>query len=93
MILMSSVLPRYSGSPKTLIPLPKEGFRFGPFKTYQVPVKRIEELANLKFSKAIRDADVFSAGEINEMIATARYIEINSEEDIVLTAKGRRNRR
>ncbi len=65
--------------------MPVEGFRYGAFKTYQVPVKRVEELADLKFSKAIRDADVFSVDEIEEMVTTARYIEINSEYDIVLT--------
>jgi endonuclease G, mitochondrial len=66
--------------------MPEEGFRYGPFKTYQVPITRIEELADLKFSKAVRDADVFSADESKEMIATARYIEITSEDDIVLTS-------
>lgn len=65
--------------------MPEEGFRFGPFRTYQVPVKRIEELADLKFSKAIRDADVFSENEINEMVSSNRFIEITSEDDIVLT--------
>lgn len=65
--------------------MPKEGFRYGPFRTYQVPVKRIEELADLKFSKSISDADVFSQDEINEMVKTARFIEITSEDDIVLT--------
>ena len=65
--------------------MPTEGFRYGPFKTYQVPVKRVEELADLKFSKSVRDADVFKGDEIREMIATARFIEIKGEEDIVLT--------
>lgn len=65
--------------------MPVEGFRYGPFKTYQVPLKKIEELADLKFSKALRDADVFTPEEIREMTETARYIEINSAEDIVLT--------
>jgi endonuclease G len=65
--------------------MPLEGFRYGPFKTYQVPIKRIEELADLKFSKTIRDADVFTPSEIQEMVATARYIEVNSMNDIVLT--------
>ncbi len=67
--------------------MPTEGFRFGSFKTYQVPVKRIEELADLRFSKSIRAADVFSAGEVEEMVATARYIEITAANDIVLTTK------
>jgi endonuclease G len=66
--------------------MPEEGFRFGPFKTYQVPVKRVEELSDVKFPKAVRDADVFGADEINEMISTGRYVEINSGEDVVLTS-------
>lgn len=65
--------------------MPEEAFRYGAFKTYQVPLKRIEELADLKFSKSVRDADVFGADEVEEMVATARYIEITSENDIVLT--------
>jgi endonuclease G len=65
--------------------MPEEAFRFGAFKTYQVPIKRIEELADLKFSKSVRDADVFGMDEVEEMVTTARYIEINSEDDIVLT--------
>lgn len=67
--------------------MPKEGFRFGPFKTYQVPLARVEELADIKFSKAVRDADVFGANEIKEMIATGRFLEITSGEDIVLTTR------
>jgi len=65
--------------------MPVEGFRYGPFKTYQTPLKRIEELADLKFPKSVRDADVFGMDEFEEMVTTARYIEINSEDDIVLT--------
>jgi endonuclease G len=65
--------------------MPKEGFRYGPFRTYQVPITRIEELADLKFPKTVRDADVFTPEESQEMVATARYIEITSETDIVLT--------
>jgi endonuclease G len=67
--------------------MPTEGFRFGPFKTYQVPLKRVEELADLTFSKAVRDADVFGAAEIREMAATGRFLEITSAEDIVLTPR------
>jgi endonuclease G, mitochondrial len=66
--------------------MPEEGFRYGPFKTYQVPVRRIEKLADLKFSKSLRSADVFSDEEITEMFATSRYVEINSADDIVLTS-------
>ncbi len=65
--------------------MPEEGFRFGPFKTYQVPVRRVEGLARVKFPKAVRDADVFGESEINEMVTTGRFVEINSGDDIVLT--------
>jgi len=65
--------------------MPEEAFRFGPFKTYQVPLKRIEKLADLRFPKAVREADVFSSAETNEMVQKARYVEINTAEDIVLT--------
>lgn len=65
--------------------MPEEGFRFGAFKTYQVPLKRIEELADLRFTKAVRDSDVFRADEIREMVASGRYVEIDSPEDIILT--------
>ena len=67
--------------------MPEEGFRYGAFKTYQVPLKRIQQLADIKFSKPTLDADVFSGPEINEMIHTARYVEIRSSEDIVLTKR------
>jgi endonuclease G len=65
--------------------MPEEGFRFGPFKTYQVPLKRVEELADLRFPKAVRDGDVFGEDEINEMVSTGRYVEIESGDDVVLT--------
>jgi endonuclease G len=69
--------------------MPKEGFRYGPFKTYQVPLRRIEELADVKFSKPVRDSDVFREGEIEEMVSTARYVEITSAEDVILTRSRR----
>jgi endonuclease G, mitochondrial len=65
--------------------MPEEAFRFGPFKTYQVPLKRIETLADLKFPKAVRDTDVFGGEGISETVQEALYVEINSPEDIVLT--------
>ena len=71
--------------------MPKEGFRYGPFKTYQVPLRRIEELADVKFSKAVRDSDVFRQDEIEETVSTARYVEITSADDIILT-RSRNNR-
>lgn len=59
--------------------MPEEGFHYGVFKTYLAPIKRIEELVDLKFSKSVRDADVFGMDEVEEMFAPARYIEINSK--------------
>lgn len=67
--------------------MPEEGFRYGPFKTYQVPLKRIEALADVAFTKAVRDADVFGSDEITEMIGSGRYVEITSSADVVLTRK------
>jgi endonuclease G len=65
--------------------MPLEGFRYGPFKTYQVPLSRVEELADLAFPAAVRNADVFGKDAGKEMVATARYVEITSAQDIVLT--------
>lgn len=65
--------------------MPLEGFRYGPFKTYQVPLLRAEELAGLRFPAAVRNADVLGKDAGNEMVATARYVEITSAQDIVLT--------
>jgi endonuclease G, mitochondrial len=63
--------------------MPTEGFRYGAFRTYQVALRRVEELADLKFSAAVRKADVF-AGSSEE--ATQRPgIEIRGPEDIVLS--------
>lgn len=67
--------------------MPEEAFRFGAFKTYQVPLKQIQELTDLKFSKQLLNADVFGTEEVNEMIASKRYLEVNSHADIVLTKK------
>jgi endonuclease G, mitochondrial len=67
--------------------MPEEGFRYGPFKTYQVPISRIEAVADLKFAKKISTADVFSGLEVTEMVRSARYVEITSSSDIVLTRK------
>ncbi len=80
-LLISAYMLSQEGS------MPLESFRFGPFKTYQVPLSRVEELADLKFSKAVRDADVFGADEIKEMVSTGRFIEITEGSDIVLTSK------
>jgi endonuclease G, mitochondrial len=64
--------------------MPLEGFRYGPFKTYQVPLRRIEALADLTFSPEVQEADVFNGSEFEEMIQTARYVEIQGASDIVL---------
>jgi endonuclease G, mitochondrial len=69
--------------------MPEEGFRFGPFKTYQVPLTLIEEVADLKFERTMREADVFTASEAEFMGDTGRFIEINDVSDIVLTRKRR----
>ncbi len=63
--------------------MPKEGFRYGEFKTYQVPVKKIEQVADLKFPKQVQDADVFGQSA-KEILASNKYLEITSVEDIVL---------
>ncbi len=65
--------------------MPLEGFRYGPFKTYQVPVSRIANLADLTLAEAITNADVFNSEEVSEMINSARYLEITSADDLVLT--------
>jgi endonuclease G len=65
--------------------MPKEGFRYGPFKTFQVPLRHIEQLADLRFSKAVRESDVFDAEQILEMVSTGHYIEVISPDDIFLT--------
>jgi len=71
--------------------MPEEGFRYGPFKTYQVPLPKVAEAADLKFSGATLRADVFGT-DATEMIASGRFIEITSAGDIVLgNAKGRRS--
>lgn len=64
--------------------MPQEGFRFGAFKTYQVPITKIEKEADIRFSKAIRDADVFGGESLAEMVHTGRFLEINGAADIYL---------
>jgi endonuclease G len=71
--------------------LPREGFRYGPFKTYQVPLQKVVDSADLKFSRAMMEADVFGAVDVSEMLISGRFVEITSEQDLVLTRpKGRR---
>jgi endonuclease G len=65
--------------------MPQESFRFGPFRTYQVPLARVEAEADLKFSQEVQQADVFRAAEVREMLASQRFVEINSAQDIILT--------
>jgi endonuclease G, mitochondrial len=67
--------------------MPQEGFRFGPFKTYQVPLSKVEEAADIKFSDAMRKADVFGASGREEAFAAGRFVEIESASDIVLSRK------
>jgi endonuclease G, mitochondrial len=64
--------------------MPTEGFRFGQYKTYQVPIKHIEKEADLKFSKAIRNADVFHDTPAESLAEQFRFLEIKSAEDVVL---------
>ncbi|MCC3155992.1 DNA/RNA non-specific endonuclease [Hymenobacter sp. 15J16-1T3B] len=65
--------------------MPEESFRFGAFRTYQVPLAHVEQLADLTFSAEVRAADVFSASEVQEMVASQRFVEIRSADDVVLT--------
>ena len=64
--------------------MPQEGFRYGPFKTYQVPLSRVEKLAGLKFSKPVREADALLGTLVDEATNTMRFVEIRTVDDIVL---------
>jgi endonuclease G len=67
--------------------MPTEGFRFGPFKTYQVPITHIEKEAGIKFAKTVREADVFHGGTAETLATSLRFLEIENPEDIVLSRK------
>lgn len=70
--------------------LPAESaFRYGPFKTYQVPLSKVEKTADIAFSKNMRNADVFSGEGRNEALQSGRFFVINGAEDVFL----RRNKR
>lgn len=72
--------------------MPAEGFRYGPFKTYQVPLSKVAEAADIKFSKTMLAADVFGDTDVTEMLSTGRFVEITSAEDIVLSRARRRRK-
>lgn len=65
--------------------MPEEGFRYGLFRTYQVPLTKVEAAADVKFANAMRDADVFNAVGTNESLVAGRFVEVRSAEDVVLT--------
>ena len=67
----------------------ESAFRYGPFKTYQVPMSKVEKTADIAFSKNMRNADVFSGEGRNEALQSGRFYVINGAEDVVL----RRNKR
>ncbi|HEX2618415.1 MAG TPA: DNA/RNA non-specific endonuclease, partial [Flavobacteriales bacterium] len=64
--------------------MPTEGFRYGPFKTYQVALKYVEELTDLKFPKNVRDADVFGQESLLELNQRGRMLEVREAGDIIL---------
>ena len=65
--------------------MPEEGFRYGPFRTYQVPLSRVERQADLRFSAPIRKADVFAGAPFDETFRAGRFLEIVGPSDVVLT--------
>ncbi|HEY8605479.1 MAG TPA: DNA/RNA non-specific endonuclease [Noviherbaspirillum sp.] len=72
--------------------LPEEGFRYGPYKTWQVPLQKVADEADLKFSRAMTDADVFGGAGMEERIAAGRFVEILSAHDVVLVRPRTRRR-
>lgn len=64
--------------------MPEEGFRYGPYKTYQVPLSKVESEAGLRFSDAVRAADVFANQLTTEAMGAGRYLVIEGPSDIVL---------
>ncbi|MEP3045228.1 MAG: alpha/beta fold hydrolase [Roseibium sp.] len=63
------------------------GFAFGPYKTFQVSIKLLEELSGLDFG-GLRDVDPFAAtgDEIELPAGRPQFIEIETVEDAVLAA-------
>jgi endonuclease G len=53
-------------------------FAFGPYRTYQVPVRQIEELTGLDFG------DLKAFDPLAEREAAASYIVLGSLEDLVV---------
>lgn len=64
--------------------MPTEGFRYGPFRTYQVPLSKVAEQARLGFSKAMHKADVFEGTGLEESFRFGRFREITGPGDLVL---------
>lgn len=71
--------------------MPTESFRYGAFRTYQVPLSHIETEADLVFPAAVRKADVFAESEAETLAASSRFLEIQGPDDVVL-AKAHRGR-
>jgi endonuclease G, mitochondrial len=65
--------------------MPTEGFRYGPFKTYQVPLAKVANEADIKFAASMTKADVFAGIDTDESMQFGRFIEIVDAEDVVLT--------
>jgi endonuclease G len=63
-------------------------FRFGAFKTYQVPIARIERLTGLDFGKRLREADALASRSIQESLGEGPgSIEIRSPADICIGSR------
>lgn len=54
-------------------------FAFGPFRTFQVPLAKLEELARVRL-----DAAVASADPLLELEAPPSFIEIERASDVIL---------
>ncbi|MFN7590078.1 MAG: DNA/RNA non-specific endonuclease [Planctomycetota bacterium] len=63
--------------------LPTEAFRYGAFRTYQVSLKRVEALADIRFSASVRKADVFA--DSGEELLAQLGVEIYRPEDVILS--------
>jgi endonuclease G len=68
--------------------MPTEGFRFGAFKTYQVPLSRVAALADIDFGRQLDAADVFAAADVQEAVELGRFAEIDGPDDLILTRMG-----
>ncbi|HFT1899827.1 TPA: protease, partial [Pseudomonas aeruginosa] len=68
--------------------MPSEGFRYGAFKTYQVPLAKVEASADLRFSSALRKADVLAGTPLEEALESGRFIEIDGPDDLLLSRPG-----